>query len=279
MRRHKFGAMQWRNFAMSTVSVAGLLCCGTGQAQEPALIRSATLRLPALAQVPERSQQHSGQDTWMDPNSIQGGEDNAVKDDLFAGTEKFAKGASNVTEVNMDPESLEMVRGEDAKQAHRMVLDVVRTYEYDKPGMYNVADLDEFRHRISTGDWHCSVHTRDLKRNESTDICNRRRGNDMVESAIITAAPKELTFIHKIHRISPGDSELNPGRGSNMSRTEGLSPETMLARMGPQIEAQMTGVKAQLEAQKAEIEVQRERVMAEAGAVDPSSLLNLKGPH
>ena len=101
--------------------------------------------------------------------------DLAGKDDLFAGTEKFAKGASDVTEVNMDPDSLDMVKGSDAKRAHRMVLNVVRTYSYDKPGMYNPADVEEFRRKLETGDWHCSVHTRDMKSGESTDICSKRR--------------------------------------------------------------------------------------------------------
>ena len=40
-----------------------------------------------------------------------------VKDDLFAGTEIFAKGASDVTEVTMDPDTLGMVTGKDGKRA------------------------------------------------------------------------------------------------------------------------------------------------------------------
>ena len=34
-----------------------------------------------------------------------------VKDALFAGTEKFAKGASDVTEINLDPKMMGMVPG------------------------------------------------------------------------------------------------------------------------------------------------------------------------
>lgn len=151
-----------------------------------------------------------------------------ITDDLFAGTEKFAKGASDVTEVNMDPNSLSMVNGPDAHRAHNMVLNVVKTYTYEKPGMYNPADLDEFRHKLETGDWHCSVHTRDLKNGDSTDVCNRRRAPDMVESAIITASPKSLTFIHTIRKAngqggelnfntSPGLSMVGPGLPSDIS--------------------------------------------------------------
>lgn len=136
-----------------------------------------------------------------------------VKDDLFAGTEMFAKGASDVTEITMDPDTLGMVAGKDKSRAHNMVLNVVRTYSYDKPGMYRIEDVEAFRDKLNTGDWHCSVHTRDLKRGESTDICNKRRTDDLSETAIITVEPKELTFIHTIRKKSatePGEMGMMP---------------------------------------------------------------------
>ncbi len=138
-----------------------------------------------------------------------------VKDDLFAGTERFAKGASDVTELTMDPQSLQMVGGKDAHRAHRMVLNVVHTYSYDKPGMYNIADVEEFRNKLNTGDWHCSVHTRDMKHGESTDICNKSRTDGMVETAIITVEPKELTFIHTVKQAGEGGSQMMLPMGLN----------------------------------------------------------------
>ena len=63
----------------------------------------------------------------------------------------------------MDPDTLNLVGGSDEHRAHNMVLNVVRTYTYDKPGMYNMADVDAIRNKLNTGDWHCSVHVRDLK--------------------------------------------------------------------------------------------------------------------
>ncbi len=136
---------------------------------------------------------------------------NTVKDDLFAGTEKFAANATSVTEVNMDPDSLGMVGGSNSTRAKRTVLSVVHTYTYDKPGMYNMADVDAFRNKLNTGDWHCSVHVRELKTGESTDVCQKRRTDGLEESAIITVEPKELTFIHTIRRPGapgkPGSAE------------------------------------------------------------------------
>src|ERR1700722_6691557 len=71
-----------------------------------------------------------------------------VKDDLFEGTQIFEKGASEVTEISMDPKSLGMVGG----RAHNMILNVVKTYEYDQPGLYKMEDVDVYRKKVSTGD-------------------------------------------------------------------------------------------------------------------------------
>jgi len=131
-----------------------------------------------------------------------------MKDDLFSGTEIFAKGASDVTEITMDPESLGLVGGNSAKKAHSTILNVVRTYSYDKPGMYKIEDVEAFRNKLNTGEWHCSVHTRSLKTGESTDICNKQRTDGLAESAIITVEPKELTFIHTIRKKGEGESEV-----------------------------------------------------------------------
>ena len=60
-----------------------------------------------------------------------------VKDDLFAGTEKFATGATDVTEINLDPKMMGMVsggKGEGSGLARKMKFMVIHTYTYDKAG-------------------------------------------------------------------------------------------------------------------------------------------------
>ena len=188
-----------------------------------------------------------------------------VKDDLFNGTEKFAKGASDVTEVTMDPDTLGMVSGDNSRRARGMVLNVVRTYEYDKPGMYNIADVEQIRQRLNTGDWHCSVHTQDLKHGESTDICSKHRSDGLLEQAIITVEPKELTFIHTIKRGAGNSEHGGPGAGESMlfapeipglsgwdpameAKLEVMGPvlTAKFAAMGPIMEARMAGMQAQV---------------------------------
>lgn len=127
-----------------------------------------------------------------------------VKDDLFAGTEKFAQGASDVTEVNLDKNMLGMVGKGNGDLAHKMDFIVVHSYEYDKPGMYKMEDVEVYRKRLTDGNWNCFIHTRD--RDETTDICSHTLpDNETNELVIMTAEPKELTFIHLRGKMSIQD--------------------------------------------------------------------------
>ena len=152
------------------------------------------------------------------------------KDDLFAGAEVFAKGAADITEITMDPDSLGLVGGQDKGRARNTVLQVVRTYTYDKPGMYNMSDVDAIRNKLNTGDWHCSVHIRDLKNGTGSDVCNKRRSDGMKETAIIEVEQKQLTFIHTIRREGgPGASDLG-----YFPMLQGLSGLPAMAMMDPE---------------------------------------------
>ncbi len=203
MKATSITAVRWNVRHATRVAVLGLLGTGFAWAQHPVLSTAASyasLRPVGAERVAEPGP----------PEPPQAAQNTApIKEDLFAGTEKFAKGASDVTEVNMDPNSLNLVGGPDASRAHHMVLSVVRTYSYDKPGMYNQADVDVYRRKLEGGDWHCSVHTRDMKSGETTDVCSRQRAPDMVENAIITTSPKSLTFIHNIRKVNGQGSGLN----------------------------------------------------------------------
>jgi hypothetical protein len=199
--------------------------------------------LAAGAQTTVHSSSTSSSFTTTATGGDQSGTTPIVKDDLFNGTEIFAKGATDVTEVTMDPDTLGMVGGKDKARAKSMVLNVVRTYEYDKPGMYRIEDVDAFRNKLNTGDWHCSVHTRSLKTGESTDVCNKRRGDDMTETAIITVEPKSLTFIHTIRRKYAGESE---SVFSDMPFLYSLPGHGSLAMLDPEAFADMQMAKARI---------------------------------
>ena len=135
---------------------------------------------------------------------------NKAKDDLFAGTEVFEKNATDVTEITMDPDSLAMVNGKDKDKAHNTVLQTVRTYEYDKPGMYSMDEFQAYSKKLTDGTWNCSIHVR--SKTGSTDICSRAAADhESNEMVILTAEPRELTFIHMSGKMSLNEL-------SNMSR-------------------------------------------------------------
>jgi hypothetical protein len=151
---------------------------------------------------------------------------NKSKNDIFAGVEKFAKGATDVNDINLDPSSMGLVgmnHGRDAEEARKMKSMEIHTYKYDKPGMYRMEDVDAYRRKLDGGDWHCAIHVRTST--GSTDICSRagadKETNEMV---ILTAEPQKLTFIHMSGKMSL--DELN-----NMSGTANrFRPQTGLPR-------------------------------------------------
>jgi hypothetical protein len=122
--------------------------------------------------------------------------DPQVKDDLFAGTEKFEKGATDVTNVNLDGKTLGMVGGDKdlGDAAHKLKFIVVHSYKYDKPGMYRMEDVEEYRKKLTDGSWNCFVHTKD--KDGTTDVCAKSGPGDNHEMVVLTAEPLELTFVH-----------------------------------------------------------------------------------
>jgi len=141
------------------------------------------------------------------------------KDELLAGTEKFAQGATSVTEINLDPATIGMMgnRGRDADLAKKMNLMVVHTYTYDKPGMYRQEDVDAFRKKLEDGSWSCYVHVK--SQSGSSDICSRAAADhETNEMVIFTTRAQKLTFIHLSGKMSLNElSEMS-------ERSSGLAP-------------------------------------------------------
>lgn len=128
-----------------------------------------------------------------------------VQDDLFAGTDKFAKGAKSSTEVNLDKNMLAMAgkflddEGEgdkpDKDLAKKLDFIVVREYEYAKPGEYNIADLAEFQKRLDAGGW--SYVVKERTDHSSTSVCVKiDTEGKTTELIVIEAEPRALTFVH-----------------------------------------------------------------------------------
>lgn len=150
-----------------------------------------------------------------------------VKDDLFAGTEKFAQGATDVADVNLDPSMLGMVGGDKSGGvAQKMKFIVVHSYHYPKPGMYKKEDIEPYRQKLRTGNWNCFVHVTESETGESTDICSQPAANNQgYEMAIIAVEPLELTFVHMSGNASLAElQKLGALNGINTSNKNASHP-------------------------------------------------------
>ena len=137
----------------------------------------------------------------------------ADKDELFAGTEKFAKGAKESSELNLGPKTMGMVpSGKGGGElARKMKFMVIRNYVYEKVGMYSMDDVEVYRKKLNDGSWNCSIRVRE--KDGSTDICSREMPGGGSEMVIIAAEPKELSFIHISGNIWLNDLQKMNGMG------------------------------------------------------------------
>jgi len=130
-----------------------------------------------------------------------------VKDDLFDGTEKFAKNAKESNEVNLDQNMLALAGkkgGSKGDLAKKMDFIVVRSYEYANEGDYKMSDVQEYFKKLDAAGWKHMVRTRSAR--ESTDICVKQDAEGVTrEMVVISAEPKELSFIHLKGNVSLND--------------------------------------------------------------------------
>jgi hypothetical protein len=141
----------------------------------------------------------------------------AAEDQFFAGTEKFAKGAKNVSEVTLDQRTLRMASGfigkedNDSEDVKRIMTNLkgvfVRSYEYASDGQYNAADLEEYRKRLDgNGEWAHIVKVRSIDpHGENTDVYMLTANGKTAGIVVIAAEPRELTFVHIDGPINPED--------------------------------------------------------------------------
>lgn len=142
----------------------------------------------------------------------------AADDPFFAGTEKFAKGAKSVSEVTLDQRTLRMASGfvgrdgdSDSEDVKRITANLkgvfVRSYEYAADGQYNAADLEEYRKRLDAkSEWAHIVKVREMDAHgENTDVYLLMENGKTNGIVVISAEPRELTFVHIDGPINPED--------------------------------------------------------------------------
>ena len=128
-------------------------------------------------------------------------------DHLFDGTEKFAAKAKESSEVNLDKSMLGLAArkgGDKGELAQKLDYVIVRNYEYANEGDYNLADVQAIMKKLDGSGWKHLVRTREGK--EMTDICVKQDSEGVTkEMVIISAEPKELSFVHLKGNVNMSD--------------------------------------------------------------------------
>ncbi len=154
----------------------------------------------------------------------------SAKLDLSA-LDGLAAKASDVTNVNLDSNSLQLASGHVPAKQEQMLKHLkgiyVRSYEFSKPGEYSRSDVEGILKQLRTSGWKSIVTTEDKKSGEITNICVMNEGGETVGMAIVSAEPKELTVVNLV-----GPINLNELGG--MGGKFGIPPGVLQHRSGPE---------------------------------------------
>jgi len=124
---------------------------------------------------------------------------------------KIAAKAANKVNVTLEGPMLQLASQflsndqKDESQVKQLIQGLkgvyVRTFEFDKEGQYSDADLSDLRAQLRTPEWSKIVDTEEKK--ESVIICMKTDGKLFQALAILSAEPKELSFIQIVGAIDP----------------------------------------------------------------------------
>ena len=134
--------------------------------------------------------------------------------------DKLAKKASEVVDVNLDGPMLKFAskflsaEDEDDVEAQQLIKNLkgiyVRSFEFDNPGEFSEADVEEVRAQLKSPTWVRTVNVRSKKDNEKVDVFFKMEGDNVMGLTIIAAEPKELTIVNLVGLIDPSKlSELS----------------------------------------------------------------------
>ncbi|HTX42721.1 MAG TPA: DUF4252 domain-containing protein [Acidobacteriaceae bacterium] len=150
-------------------------------------------------------------------------------------SKQLAARASNYTEVTLDRKMLDFAShfmdNENDAEGKRIIAKLrgiyVRTYEFDKPGEYTAADLEQIRAHFESGDWSPIVKSRSKNDTDDSDIYMKTVNGEIQGMFILNAEPKELDIVYIDGPIRPEDLEGisgNFGIPSNLGGAKTIAP-------------------------------------------------------
>jgi hypothetical protein len=126
--------------------------------------------------------------------------------------DRLAAKASEVVDVNLDSSLLQLAgkfisdKGDEAK-TKKLVSGLkniyVKSFQFDRPGEYDPADLEPVRLQLRTPAWSRIVGVQSRKRGENTEVYLKNENGKVVGVAIIAAEPRELTIVNIVGTIDP----------------------------------------------------------------------------
>jgi hypothetical protein len=122
-----------------------------------------------------------------------------------ADVQKLSAKAKETVEVNMEGPMLRLasrfLNAEDPeeKQAAKVVANLkgiyVRSFEFSKEGEYSAAEVESLRSQVHAPGWSKVVGVRSETDGDNVDVFFKLEEDKMVGIVIISAEPKELTFV------------------------------------------------------------------------------------
>lgn len=122
----------------------------------------------------------------------------------------FLKGleskATESTDIDLGPEQLKLIMGfsgdanADLKNLASMISRIqVKSYEFDKEGMFSLADMENLRQKVKSADFVPLISHKDKK--SFTDIMIRKGPKGNNGFLILSAAPREITVVNIVGEI------------------------------------------------------------------------------
>jgi hypothetical protein len=78
----------------------------------------------------------------------------------------------------------------------------IKSFEFDKDGVWSQADLDQVRNQLKTPEWSRIVGVKSGPDQESAEVWVRSESGKMSGIAVLAAEPRELTVVNIVGNIS-----------------------------------------------------------------------------
>ena len=154
--------------------------------------------------------------------------------------DKLAAKASETTEVTLNGRTLQLaakfMNDEGDEEARNIVKKLkgiyVRSFEFDSPGQYSVADIEALRSQLKSPVWEKVVNVHSKREGENAEIYFKTDSGDQIAGLVVIAAdPKELTIVHIDGPLDPSDLD-KIGGDFGVPRLE-TRPQSKPTKAGP----------------------------------------------